>query len=240
VQIVQDLMQGGDLMHFLMKCPEIKGRWLTEQEAGLCFSKVVTGVAYLHKMGIGHRDLKPENILLKNEADISSVQIADFGFAKFLDDDPEHLTSTGLGTFGYVAPEIIERKARYDGLLCDCWSMGVILYILIAGDAPFKLGGNSKQDKAKVLHGNYKFGKAWKDKSEHPKEVVTNLLQVNPKARWTAQRCLEENWVANEGVFKAGWSYVAPGATSTAGPKEHKSKEREQADEEPGCGCNQQ
>ena len=100
-----------------------------------------------------------------------SVKIADFGFAKELVDTSN--TTTGLGTFGYVAPEIIARKvsvgprpgwgsrpwlgslsrpkstdatidllpcgcrwqSTYDGMLCDCWSLGCILFILCVGEA---------------------------------------------------------------------------------------------------------
>ena len=66
VQVVQTLMSGGDLMHYLIsRLP--KG--LSEQEAGGCFKAIVTGVAYLHSIKLGHRDLKPENILLKNEGE---------------------------------------------------------------------------------------------------------------------------------------------------------------------------
>jgi len=192
-----------------------------------------------------HRDLKPENILLQKKGEVLSVKIADFGFAKFLDADPDHLTSTGLGTFGYVAPEIIERKTRYDGLMCDCWSLGIILYILIAGDAPFKLGGASKADKAKVLHGSYKFGKQWDKVSDGPRNVVKNLLIVNPRKRWTAKQCCEDNWVYHDGQPVDGWTYGAEEAAVTTVdqsglPKAHKQQIRKEAEEEPGCGCGQQ
>jgi len=255
VHIVQNLMKGGDLMHHLIEKSGNGSGWLSEKEAGEAFHQIVDGVAYLHSHGIGHRDLKPENLLLEQKGDIKTIKIADFGFAKFLDHDPSHLTSTGLGTFGYVAPEIIERKARYDGCLVDCWSLGVILFILIAGDAPFKLGGASKADKAKVLHASYKFGKKWND-LPHPKNVVQHLLQVKPQLRWTAAQCMEDNWVFNQGEYKEGWTYPnaeasansttatpptsKPGGKAAAPPIARTANTSDGAEDEPGCGCTNQ
>jgi len=205
------------------------GSWLTEKEAGGCFHRICEGVAYMHSHGIGHRDLKPENILLEVEGDALSVKIADFGFAKAFgpkensvadfnkqneaqekaaeQQQLDSLTSTGLGTFGYVAPEIIERKARYDGMKVDMWSMGVICFILLVGEAPFVLGGASAANKRKVVKGDYKFSAKWEKQgvSEHAKDIIRGLLQVKPKERWSAQRTLEQNWVANDGEFVEGW-----------------------------------
>jgi len=246
VQIVQELMSI-DLMHYLMERGPGSKTWLTEAEAGGCFHMICEGVAYLHAHQIGHRDLKPENILIKKKGDLMSVKIADSGFAKYHPEGDEHLTSTGLGTFGYVAPEIIERKARYDGLLVDLWSLGVICFILVAGEAPFGLGDSSKSGKDKVLNGTYKFGTIWEKKSVYPKEVVKKLLKVNPKERMSAQQCLENNWVANNGVFNAAWHYSPGGVPAaatvvpTAKPAARTTAAKggaEKGADEPGCeGC---
>lgn len=108
-----------------------------------------------------------------------------------------------------MAPEIIARKARYDGMLCDLWSLGVILFILVAGNAPFKLGGASAADKAKVMKADYKFGKEWKkaEWQKYPQEIVAALLKVNPQERMKAEEIMKYNWVANDGKFVPGWTY---------------------------------
>ena len=87
-------------------------------------------VIYCHEMGIAHRDLKPENLLLSAD---KTIKIADFGLATFVLQDEPLLTIAG--TPGYIAPEIISRKP-YDQR-CDFWSLGVILYLLLAGELPF-------------------------------------------------------------------------------------------------------
>jgi len=88
---------------------------------------------YLHDKGICHRDIKPENLLLQSDDDDANIKLADFGFAKRVEDlsaDEE-----ACGTPNYVAPEIL-RGDPY-GCEVDIWSMGVVCYILLAGYAPF-------------------------------------------------------------------------------------------------------
>jgi BR serine/threonine kinase len=94
-------------------------------EAIEIFRQIVLGLEHLHSLGICHRDLKPENILLDS---CMQVKIADFGFARWV---ASSLVDTSCGSAHYAAPEII-RGHPYDGKVSDIWSLGVILYALLA------------------------------------------------------------------------------------------------------------
>ena len=83
-------------------------------------------------MGISHRDLKPENLLL----DINkNIKIVDFGLSNTY--KPGELLKTACGSPCYAAPEMIAGK-KYNGLMVDIWSMGVIMYALTCGYLPFE------------------------------------------------------------------------------------------------------
>ena len=123
--IILEYAEQGELFDFL-----VSNRFLQEDVAMEFFRQIVFAVEYLHQLGICHRDLKPENILLDS---CTRVKIADFGFARWVSSS---LTETSCGSPHYAAPEII-RGQPYDGRVADIWSLGVILYALLAGYLPF-------------------------------------------------------------------------------------------------------
>lgn len=123
--IILEYAEQGELFDFL-----VSNRFLTEEVALEFFRQIVLALEYLHKLGICHRDLKPENVLLDS---CTQVKLADFGFARWVSTD---LTETSCGSPHYAAPEII-RGQPYDGKIADIWSLGVILYALLAGYLPF-------------------------------------------------------------------------------------------------------
>jgi serine/threonine protein kinase/formylglycine-generating enzyme required for sulfatase activity/tetratricopeptide (TPR) repeat protein len=107
---------------------------------------VAEAVAYLHRMRLFHRDLKPNNILLDSRA---SVFVSDFGLAVH-ESELRQREGEIAGTFGYMAPEQIRgRSKRVDGRT-DIWSLGVILYELLAGRLPFG-GINPPADRTEYL-----------------------------------------------------------------------------------------
>ena len=126
--MVLELVTGGELLERLINI----GKY-SEQDACDLFAKVMHAVEYLHDKGIAHRDLKPENLLLSNPGDHNSIKIADFGFAKIVDQLPvaangKKLMTTSCGTPDYVAPEVLLGTGY--GVKCDVWSMGAQAFIL--------------------------------------------------------------------------------------------------------------
>jgi len=91
-----------------------------------------------------HRDIKPENILMDSvEQDNYSIKLTDFGFAKIAS-EKENTFKIPLGTASYKAPEIV-RGEEYDAKV-DVWSAGIVVYILLTGNAPF-LGEDIEETK---------------------------------------------------------------------------------------------
>ncbi len=105
--------------------------------------QVVEGLSYCHSKGIFHRDLKPENLLLDLQG---NIKISDFGLSTLYvggteggttSNDRVELLHTTCGTPNYVAPEVLENRG-YDGRQADVWSVGIVLFVLVAGYLPFE------------------------------------------------------------------------------------------------------
>lgn len=117
----------GDLLSYVqLKAP------LSEAEALKLFYEICIGINFLHQQNIVHRDLKCENILLSRD---SQIKIADFGFARTF--NSEDMSKTFCGSAAYAAPELI-RGILYDAKSADCWSTGVVLFIMVSALMPFR------------------------------------------------------------------------------------------------------
>ncbi|KAL8003284.1 putative rho-associated protein kinase [Plasmopara halstedii] len=183
--IVTPLCTGGELFDDL-----VKRKSYTEEDARALMRKLASAIDYLHLRGIIHRDLKPENILLKTSAPGAEVMIADFGFARPMNGSRR---GTACGTPGYVAPEVVQGEPY--GAEVDCWSLGVILFILLCGYPPFP-GANHATVLDKVVKAEYKFeAPYWDDVSDEAKDLVTELLAVDRTKRLTASGILAHPWM---------------------------------------------
>lgn len=106
---------------------------------------------YVHRRGITHRDLKPENLLFDSNF---NLKIADFGFAAPMSGrDGSYNLKTVLGTFGYMAPEIILRQP-YHGDCVDLFAAAVILFIMVARHPPFNKADPRDDNFYKKIVGN--------------------------------------------------------------------------------------
>jgi serine/threonine protein kinase len=128
---------------------------------------------------------------LKNVEDDSSIKLADFGFATFVT-APKSITKR-CGTPFFVAPEILKKKP-YDES-ADMWSLGIIIYLLIGGTMPF-VGRTQQELFHAIMEGKYSFpDEYWHNVSPAAKELISNLLQVDPDLRWTARQALQCTWI---------------------------------------------
>uniref|UniRef100_M4BPA9 non-specific serine/threonine protein kinase n=1 Tax=Hyaloperonospora arabidopsidis (strain Emoy2) TaxID=559515 RepID=M4BPA9_HYAAE len=183
--IVTPLCTGGELFDDL-----VKRKSYTEEDARVLMRKLASAIDYLHSRGIVHRDLKPENILLKTSAPGAEVMIADFGFAKPMNGSRR---GTACGTPGYVAPEVVQGEPY--GAEVDCWSLGVILFILLCGYPPFP-GANHAMVLNKVVKAEYEFESPYWDKvSDEAKDLVSELLSVDRTKRLDALGILTHPWM---------------------------------------------
>lgn len=137
-----------------------------------------------------HRDLKPENLLLDSNAQIDSIKVIDFGTSIMF--DPNTKMRHKYGTPYYIAPEVLNRM--YDEK-CDVWSCGVIMYILLCGQPPFK-GKNHKEIFEKIRAGKYSFSQPeWTDISREAKQLIRKMLTYNPDERVSAEEALNDEWI---------------------------------------------
>merc|ERR1712154_95790 len=123
---------------------------------------------------------------------MGEVKIADFGFAKKVL-RPKSLV-TQCGTPGYVAAEVLEGTP-YD-TQADMWSVGVIVYILLGGYPPF-VDQNQRKLFRKIRKGQYEFHEDyWGEVSEDAKDLIRQLLVVDPDKRFTAEKTLKNKWIS--------------------------------------------
>ncbi|XP_042740318.1 calcium/calmodulin-dependent protein kinase type 1G isoform X1 [Lagopus leucura] len=179
------LVSGGELFDRILE----RGVY-TEKDASVVIHQVLTAVKYLHENGIVHRDLKPENLLYLTPEENSKIMITDFGLSKM---EQNGIMSTACGTPGYVAPEVLAQKPYSKAV--DCWSIGVITYILLCGYPPFYEETESKLFE-KIKEGYYEFESPfWDDISESAKDFIRHLLEKNPDTRFSCEEALRHPWI---------------------------------------------
>jgi len=185
--LVMELCAGGELFQMLCDCMRF-----SEAQAATIMRQVLGGVRYMHAQGVCHRDLKPENFLLHAAGGIeqATLKIIDFGIAcRFV--PGEVLTNTS-GTAFYMSPQVIQGGYNE---LCDVWSSGVVLYILLCGYPPF-MGRTEDEILSRVCSGRYSFPENdWKGVTDDAKSLIGKLLAYAPKQRCSAEAALEEPWL---------------------------------------------
>lgn len=130
----------------------------------------------------------------------SEIKISDFGLSKILADDGETM-QTICGTRAYSAPEVNfggqRGSARYTSKV-DTWSLGVMLYVVLAAYHPFDPYGDSGDAEiwARICRGEWNFDdEVWDSISDEAKDLIQHLLSRNPSKRYGTQELLAHRWV---------------------------------------------
>ncbi|KAL1708389.1 kinase-like domain-containing protein [Schizophyllum commune] len=226
VNIFLQLCTGGDLFTYITE-HSARGRLICEAETKYIMYQIFQAVKYLHDSFISHRDLKPENIFLHTPGAYPRIMIGDFGLAR---PNADQATFNVVGTVSYLPPEgvlALDRKdLTYVGLPSDCWSAGVIMYIMLTGCHPFDNERNDASErwidhiqeshevensqqpsqqylrgearlKAKIARGLVEFSHDWIDfPAAH--ELVSDLLIMDPAQRATVDEALTSTWITSQ------------------------------------------
>ncbi|XP_066140062.1 serine/threonine-protein kinase unc-51 isoform X1 [Euwallacea fornicatus] len=180
VFLVMEYCNGGDLADYLTA----KGS-LSEDTIRLFLNQLAGAMKALHAKGIVHRDLKPQNILLSHtgskphpQPSEIKLKIADFGFARFLQDGV--MAATLCGSPMYMAPEVI-MSLQYDAK-ADLWSLGTIVFQCLTGKAPFQ--ARSPQELRSIYEKNINLTPNLPaSTSPELHDLLMGLLKRSPKER---------------------------------------------------------
>lgn len=188
IYLVLEKCEGGELFDRI-----IEKEFFSEKEAARIFKQILQAINYCHNNGVCHRDLKPENFIFATKEESSDIKIIDFGLSKIFDPTTQgySLMQTGCGTPYYISPEVLTHNYNH---MCDMWSAGCILYVLLCGYPPF-FGDDDREIIEAVRLGEFDFdGEEWEDVSVEAKDLISRLIS-KPEVRLSANEALKHPWV---------------------------------------------
>ena len=180
--IVMELVEGKTLRHLI----DERGR-LPVHEAVDISSQVADALEHAHRQGLVHRDIKPANVLVQTDG---RVKVTDFGIAKAAGGDDLTRTGTVVGTARYLAPEQVNGHT-VDGR-ADVYALGLILYEMLAGRAPF--GGDSDMATAvaRLTNAPEPIRAARPEVSRPLEDVLARSLARDPEYRYQSAQALKD------------------------------------------------
>jgi len=222
--LIFEKIDGGPLLKHIQK-----RIFFTEAEASKIIKDLAEAIRHLHHQGVAHRDIKPDNVLCVSHNSPFPVKLCDFDLCSSVSinvSTPQLLTP--VGSLEYMAPEVVEAFMvdDYDdddeeisyNKKCDMWSLGIIMYILLCGYAPFSGNcgldcgwdrGESCMECQEMLFSNIKDGKVifpeqhWDRVSLEAKNLILHLLVRDSNTRLDADQVLCHPWIVNGGPTTA-------------------------------------
>ena len=178
-----------------------RGRF-SEDDARPIMAQILSAVTYLHDLNIVHRDIKPENILLLTNEGPPRIKLIDFGLSKIVGGAEQ--ATTFVGTPQYYAPEVdptlrstVSGNIQPYGVAADCWSVGAVLYVMLAGRFPEFRGTGVQQE----LFFNEEL---WAGYSEESKDLIASLMTVDVSTRLSIRQVGNGNGTELVGTASCG------------------------------------
>ena len=189
IYIIMEYIRGEELFNKIQEVGQF-----SEVDAAIITKSILQAITYCHLRKIIHRDLKPENILVptgSSKMDYTLLKIIDFGASILKKDDGK--ISFRFGTPYYIAPEVLQESYNEK---CDVWSIGVIAYLLLTGQAPFE-GEDDNIICQKIISQEIDYENNPKIQALSPEAVdfLKKLLEKNPDKRNSAAQALEHPWI---------------------------------------------
>ncbi|CAF1207401.1 unnamed protein product [Adineta ricciae] len=179
--LILEFGDGGDMYDYIMK--HVNG--LSESIARRYFRQICRALKYCHEMHVCHRDLKPENLVFFEKQGV--VKLTDFGFSNRFSPGKKLLTS--CGSLAYSAPEILLGDP-YDATAIDIWSLGVILFMLVTGRAPFQ-EANDSETVMMILDCCYKLPS---NISSECQNLIHRMIVREPEKRASLDEVMSDTW----------------------------------------------
>lgn len=176
-----ELVNGGELFDLLEEYGALE-----ESVTRKIMYQLTSAMIHVHSHDVIHRDIKPENILLTADGDI---RLADFGLAAYCPKGEKKVTF--CGTTEYMPPEILFRRS-YDKRI-DIWCLGVLLFEMLTGEAPFQ-GNVNASIYSKIRRLDYKIPE---DVPSEAADMIFNLLRRTPANRLTLEDMLQHPFLLN-------------------------------------------
>ncbi|KAJ4400257.1 spindle assembly checkpoint kinase [Didymella pomorum] len=158
-----------------------------EWKAAQYIAQMASALKYLHKKHVMHRDIKPENILVGVHGEI---KISDFGWSVHA---PNNRRNTMCGTLDYLPPEMLKGSGSKDGYYTekvDLWSLGVLTYEFLVGEAPFE--DTQVMTQRKIVRGEYTVPGFV---SPEAKDLIKRLLVLDPEKRIALEDVERHPWI---------------------------------------------
>merc|ERR1719506_2250287 len=186
MDLVMECMMGGELLDRIRERKKFD-----EKDTAQQVWQMLLALNYIHSHGMIHCDLKLENFMYDHK-ETNHLKLIDFGFSKMCDKKAE-LRRKACGTLSYTAPEVLDWSYTQQ---CDQWSLGVIVFVLLAGYMPFS--GPEMEQMKNISTGTYVMKQErWSNISEEARAFTRALLQVDPKKRLTAETALDHPFISN-------------------------------------------
>jgi len=195
--MVFEFMAGADLCFEIVK-RATAGFVYSEAVCSHYMRQILLALQYCHDNDIIHRDIKPHCALLSSKENSAPVKLGGFGVAIQLPSKAEHsgqsVNGGRIGTPHFMAPEVIQRHAY--GKAVDMWSTGVLMHILLSGTMPF-LGTKDRLYETVCIGKLYLNSAKWQYISDHAKDLLRQMLRVDPQERINVDEALKHPWISD-------------------------------------------